>query len=502
MTRARLLLIPSIAIAVSHGCGQRPTDAAEDFMAAGMFEQAAALLEQEVLDSPTNAEAHLLLGLTNLSMGYSRSAEGNFQSAVRLDPALGERIGERLLDLAQRTADPGPGTRRLLDTAIRYDPSLRDRVVDLMLTEADSLARVGNLDESQDIVAFAASIEPNAAVAGVDILIGAFKEFGQVSTLSQSRRLVQSVLSLDRSAANPMGEVLMDFAMDARDIGESMRWVEILLEHSLESSVASSLRSFLVDAANRNIASRTEFVDVMDVLESTYPDMPQANTPVENYIYGMHLWFAGNRHGALDFLRRVPGEQRHQLGIEFVDTEVPVGRYPVQRSVAGDFGWGSFTLFVDAVEFRVDRSMLVKLRVTNHTERRQHFVFFGVQGEEKRVRYADASDVRRAFEGADDERFYVLDDFGNRCSSQPPHFVGASNREEFNSSNDAVILEPGQTIEDDIVFPCRFDTKGVTVVSFVSPRHNGHQWKIMIDDIDIRTPTFRPMTPAQDGNRR
>ena len=426
MTRARLLLIPSIAIAVSHGCGQRPTDAAEDFMAAGMFEQAAALLEQEVLDSPTNAEAHLLLGLTNLSMGYSRSAEGNFQSAVRLDPALGERIGERLLDLAQRTADPGPGTRRLLDTAIRYDPSLRDRV----------------------------------------------------------------------------GEVLMDFAMDARDIGESMRWVEILLEHSLQSSVASSLRSFLVDAANRNIASRTEFVDVMDVLESTYPDMPQANTPVENYIYGMHLWFAGNRHGALDFLRRVPGEQRHQLGIEFVDTEVPVGRYPVQRSVAGDFGWGSFTLFVDAVEFRVDRSMLVKLRVTNHTERRQHFVFFGVQGEEKRVRYADASDVRRAFEGADDERFYVLDDFGNRCSSQPPHFVGASNREEFNSSNDAVILEPGQTIEDDIVFPCRFDTKGVTVVSFVSPRHNGHQWKIMIDDIDIRTPTFRPMTPAQDGNRR
>ena len=406
--------------AVSYGCDQRPTDAAEELMAAGMFAQAAALLEEEVLDSPTNAEAHLLLGMTNLPMGNPGAAGGNIRSALRLDP------------------------------------SLRDRIVELLLSEAGSLATEGNFDESQDAVALAASIDPNAAAAGVDTLITALKTYGRDLGMASTRRLVQSILSLDHNAA-------------------------------------SNLRSFLVNAANRNISSRTEFIEMMDFLNSTYSDMPQDHIPVENYLYGAYRWLEGNRNSALDFFLRVPEDQRDKLGLQFVDTEVPVGRYSVQRSVSGDFGWGAWTLSVDAVELRADRSMLVNVRVTNHTNRRQHFVFFGVQGEEERIRLADASDVMRAFAGGEDERFYVLDDFGNKCSSQPPHFVGVPNRERFNSANDAVILEPGQTIEDEIVFPCRYGVRGVTGVTFVSPRHNGHQWEVRIDEIDIRIPAFRPM---------
>ncbi|MDE2700535.1 MAG: hypothetical protein OXI23_16815, partial [Gemmatimonadota bacterium] len=64
------------------------------------------------------------------------------------------------------------------------------------------------------------------------------------------------------------------------------------------------------------------------------------------------------------------------------------------------------------------------------------------------------------------------------------------NRKKFNSSNDEVFLEPGQVIVEELIFPQI--PKGNTRISFISPQHNGHQWKIQFNNINIRQPKFRP----------
>jgi hypothetical protein len=111
--------------------------------------------------------------------------------------------------------------------------------------------------------------------------------------------------------------------------------------------------------------------------------------------------------------------------------------------------------------------------------------FFGEQGEQKRVKYANASQITRALSGGRDERFYVVDDLENKYFSSPPHFVGAPNRKTFNSITDAVLLDPNQEITETL----RFDgsiPSGNTRLTFVSPHHNGHQIKIEFRDVVLK----------------
>ncbi|HMB65832.1 MAG TPA: tetratricopeptide repeat protein, partial [Patescibacteria group bacterium] len=54
-------------------CYAGPVDKARDFMKAGMHKQAESLLEQEINQDPTNAEAHFLLGKCYILLDEFRS---------------------------------------------------------------------------------------------------------------------------------------------------------------------------------------------------------------------------------------------------------------------------------------------------------------------------------------------------------------------------------------------------------------------------------------------
>jgi len=65
---------------------------AKEFNQAGMYEQAATLLEKSIYDTPTDAEAHFQLGISYLNLREFKAADARFSSAVKLDADYEPRV--------------------------------------------------------------------------------------------------------------------------------------------------------------------------------------------------------------------------------------------------------------------------------------------------------------------------------------------------------------------------------------------------------------------------
>ena len=601
------LVVIVITCQIITGCGNSNINEAEKLIDAGMYVEAATFLEQEIMNSPTNVKAYVLLGMTNIYLGNVSKARKHFQSAFQLNPGTGNRIGQFLLKFAtdnqiQQSIDR---TYEMLNMAVNFDPSLKNAVgkyyldlaktgrysvqgtsvmlhravefdsstqlsaSDILLEKASTLADAGKLKESYRAVSSAINFDLNKKDAGLKILIEAFTKTGRTLPFNDAESVVESILSIDEGAKDSIGTILLKFARESLgsgNINPSIQWADFIVHHRLpvpkneirsllidtvnqvittlpfndaESVVESILsidegakdsigtillkfareslgsgninpsiqwadfivhhrlpvpkneiRSLLIDAANQSIVNEKNFVWAMNKLISHFSDISRPTTQLEKYIYGAYLWLKDDKSEGVKFLRQVSDVKKEELGIKFVDNHIPVGQYQVGLSQQGGFGWGTFNFTIDSVEVKPDKSTQVKIRVKNYTNRRQHFIFFGTQGEKKRIRYANASRIARAFHGGEDERFYILDEFGNKLHAQPPHFVDTANREEFNSTNDAVILEPGQVIIEELSFPQT--SRGNTRISFVSPMHNGHQAEIRFNNINLRRPKFYP----------
>lgn len=69
---------------------------AREFMQAGMFSQAATLLEKRIYDTPTDPEAHFQLGICYLNLREFKAADKRFSSAIKLDPEYEPKVEREL----------------------------------------------------------------------------------------------------------------------------------------------------------------------------------------------------------------------------------------------------------------------------------------------------------------------------------------------------------------------------------------------------------------------
>ena len=508
-----LLLVIIVAMCQSiAGCGDSNINKAEKLIEVGMFDEAAALLERELIDSPTNAKTHMLLGMTNVYPDNLSTAAKNFSNAIRLNPGLANKIGQYMLSLVTAAHiqseyktfevlsmavnyDPSLGSRAakyyidhattrkqsaqktaaLLHKAINFDPRTRSAASNLLLERGKTFARDGELNQACEAISLAVDVDSGRKEMGVKLLVETFTQIGQTLSINDAESVVKSILSLDENAKRSIGIALLAFAKEdlaSGNVNKCVQRIRVILQNDLqvvqgevkllvetftqigqtlsiddaESVVKSILsldenakrsvgaillafakedltsgnvnkcvqrvetvlqnrhlvvpknevRSLLVNAANQTIANETDFVWTMRVLVSHFRDISQPTTLIEKYIYGTYLWIRGDRSDGLKFLRQVPDRKRKELGIEFVDSHIPVGIYPLRVSKRGDFGYGTFTFTIDAIEVKSDKSTRVKVRVKNHTNRSQRFIFFGIRGEQRRRR------------GGDDERFIFL----------------------------------------------------------------------------------------------
>lgn len=456
------------------------------FMQAGMYPQAVALLQHQIYETPTNADAHFNLGVCLTAMNRLREAQESFDRAVRLNPEVGSKIGKELFAAASNLAPPpNYQTQSIMSLAVGYDPSLRPVVAKRYLDAARAVSDTSSLSQ---LAREAVAIDPGSALESASLLL----EVAASNASSLGERNVASLIEQARQMASPKHQIVSAvYDIVERHSREglhrsSLLFHKVLMEKSLVDS--SRAQAVLTDAANALLENDAElFLVAVDQLTKIAPKIPEAGTPREKYLVAVYYWRTNQRARATEMfaaLRDLPP----QIDLSFISTPVKPGRYPVGQRQEGDFGWGKFEMTLESVTIAADATIELQIRVVNKTDHKQHFIFFGKQGAEKWQRYGGASAGTRAFHGADDEHFFVVDDFGVRSIATPPHFMGTPNREEFNSSNDAVVMAPRQEIAETLKFGKL--SPSATAITFVSPRHNGHQWEIAFRDIQLKAVNF------------
>lgn len=126
---------------------------AKEYMKDGMLLQAVVLLEKEIVDNPTKAEAHYLLGDCYVQQNKLSLAKERFDSAVRFNAKkYGYKIGiipkRHALESARK--DDLVQFSKLAEFAKEYDPSLRKPI-------ARELFNLGKIKESKNLFVIASS---------------------------------------------------------------------------------------------------------------------------------------------------------------------------------------------------------------------------------------------------------------------------------------------------------------------------------------------------------
>ena len=117
----------------------------EEYLAAGMYDEAIELLEMEVKAEPTNADAHYLLGEAYLFKGRESKAEASFKKAILLETAYKDKQGEAYYKVGMRKLEEGElrSSRELLLQAKKLKPELASEIAKWFYEKGKELADKG-----------------------------------------------------------------------------------------------------------------------------------------------------------------------------------------------------------------------------------------------------------------------------------------------------------------------------------------------------------------------
>lgn len=123
-----------LASVVFVGCAEKNGRArAKEFLTASMYQEAIPVLQLHIQSSPTDAEAHFLLGKALLGIGDTGPAKEEFQRAGLLNSKFAQDVGSAYLDIGSvylskaelRSIKYGYD---LLRVAVEHNPALSDKV--------------------------------------------------------------------------------------------------------------------------------------------------------------------------------------------------------------------------------------------------------------------------------------------------------------------------------------------------------------------------------------
>lgn len=145
-----------------------------------MVSQAVDLLQKEIQEHPTNAEAHLELGNIYLQQGNYNAAGERFKGAIGLKAGLKGEVGGKCTQVGYSMMDSGriDEAFRVLNMAVMFDPSLKSEIGKKMGQTGDSLMASGKNKAAIHAFNMAAQFDPSIreaagekfAQAGYDLL--------------------------------------------------------------------------------------------------------------------------------------------------------------------------------------------------------------------------------------------------------------------------------------------------------------------------------------------
>lgn len=143
---------------IGHAYAKDNVTQAKEFMKAGMYPQAIAVLEKEIYGNekakvkanPMNAEAQFLLGVCYANQSRYNDADERFASAVKLKPNYGYRIGEVYRTAGSSSLENGniETAEVLFQKTVKYQP-------DLIKTIASELLNTGKGNNNDHLLSMA-----------------------------------------------------------------------------------------------------------------------------------------------------------------------------------------------------------------------------------------------------------------------------------------------------------------------------------------------------------
>ncbi|MBU1778104.1 hypothetical protein KJ992_00355, partial [Patescibacteria group bacterium] len=158
-----------LLVANVFGATNRIQQAAE-FMNAGMYPQAIALLEVEINGdeikrikaNPTNAEAHFQLGICYVNQSLFNDAEERFASAVQLNPGqYAYRISQIYSQVGQKQLATGDMTtaQELYNKAVEYNPGLRKIIAHQVFMQGKNYLQYSQFQQAENSFKIASQLD-------------------------------------------------------------------------------------------------------------------------------------------------------------------------------------------------------------------------------------------------------------------------------------------------------------------------------------------------------
>jgi tetratricopeptide (TPR) repeat protein len=129
-------------------------DKAKEFMSAGMYPQAIELLNKRIMDKPTDADAHFLVGTCYVNTGNYAKADERFGSAVKLQPDFGYKIGAEYKKVGDTYLDKGnvQEAQSAYQKATSYQPQLKKEIAQRCFSEGEKYLNKSNTNSATGLL--------------------------------------------------------------------------------------------------------------------------------------------------------------------------------------------------------------------------------------------------------------------------------------------------------------------------------------------------------------
>ena len=206
------------------GCGSSNLDKAQDYLSAGMYEDAVTLLKIEAQDNPKNPEGHYLLGYSLLFLDNLPAAEESFDRSILLDTKYRNKVGKGYYDIGvlKLQKNEKKETMIFFKKAREKDPELR-RDIAIAFYEEGKKRTTTNTDAKEAVELFTLCLEIDPEIGGqvgktcLDIANSMFEKGFVDSAVDYSLCSIRSNPKDKKSAAKILYEAAIAYADKGED---------------------------------------------------------------------------------------------------------------------------------------------------------------------------------------------------------------------------------------------------------------------------------------------
>jgi len=527
------IFLISLILLILISCGKSSEKKAEEFIQAGMFEQAIIYLNQEIQNKPTNPNLHFLLAKCLLATNNIVDAQESFERSMRLNIDKGKQIGTAYFEEGKAAFKKKEIDRAniFFDLAYKYDPSLGSEKIANIYKKA-ALKKLEKL-EINEVKIFSYLIKkynPEVLQQISMMALDKAKSLSDPDQISNILSLGKFALSINKQSSIDWGNLIYEHISKYQD-STDFRKVRVLGMQAVEWNVTlkEKILKIFFDQSSKALQNKNTYATsnllksaisldsqvseraaklVWDKLKMFFENLPsigvrkfkfffelcrelglnnrEINSSEFNFANALYLYATGNRTRAINEFKKISVNSVSNHVLTTISKKIlspPVtGTYNINSNPfrftgtrCSDMGWGG-SKGLDIA--------LVKLVIT-----KKHIqLFFSLKASNKPDKLLFIPKEEEISWGviSGNELLYIIDDNGKTFIANNG-FEGVK-LAEFNSTVKEINVQSWEEVIVKATFPVI--STGATKISFFSPQLNGWQTEWSWHNIELKKGPF------------